>query len=116
MSRAATMDRAGTAAIPPAPEIEVDRTHAFRSAKRHSRRVRLLRWVLPATVLSGLSLILLYVWLDPLRYYRNLPVDFGRITISDNKLTIEAPKLTGFTQDRRPYSITAKEAAQDLAN
>ncbi len=116
MSRAATMHRAGTVAMPPSPEIDIDRAHAFRSAKRHSRRVRLLRWILPSAALGGLALILLYVWLDPLRYYRGLPVDFGRITISDNKLKIEAPKLTGFTQDRRSYSVTAAEAAQDLSN
>lgn len=110
------MRRAGVAAMPPAPEIDIDRSHAFRSAKRHSRRVRFLRWLLPATALAGAFLILLYVWLDPLRFYYDLPVDFGRISISDNKLTIEAPKLTGFTQDRRPYSVTAREAAQDLTN
>lgn len=91
-----------------------DRSHAFHSAKRHSRRVRLLRWLLPAAALSGLAVILFFVWFDPLRIYRDLPVEFGRIAISDNKLTIEAPKLTGFTQDRRPYWVTAAEATQDL--
>jgi lipopolysaccharide export system protein LptC len=90
------------------------RDRAFRRAKRHSRRVRVLRWAVPATALAVLTVILLYVWLDPLRYYRNLPVDFASISISDNKLTIEAPKLTGFTQDRRPYSVTAETAAQHL--
>lgn len=91
-----------------------ERDHAFRRAKRHSRRVRVLRWALPATALFVATLILAYVWLDPLRFYRNLPVEFASISISDNKLTIEAPKLTGFTQDRRPYSVTAASAAQHL--
>jgi hypothetical protein len=39
----------------------------------------------------------------------------GRISITDNKLTVDAPKLTGFTQDRRPYSVTAESAMQDLS-
>ena len=90
------------------------RDAAFRTAQRHSRRVRVLRWALPAAALGGLVLITLIVWFDPLRLYRNLPVEFGRISITDNKLTIDAPKLSGFTQDRRPYSVTADSAAQDL--
>lgn len=99
----------------PLPSIDAERAAAFRTAHRHSRRVRTLRWVLPTAALGGLALISLVVWFDPLRLYRNLPVEFGSITITDNKLTIEAPKLTGFTQDRRPYSVTAESAAQDLS-
>ena len=91
------------------------RNVAFQAAKRHSRRVRILRWALPAAALGGLALIVLFLVLDPLRFYRNLPIEFGRISITDNKLTIDAPKLTGFTQDRRPYSVTADTAAQDLS-
>lgn len=97
------------------PVVDPERAAAFRTAHRHSRRVRMLRWVLPTAALGGLALISLVVWLDPLRLYRNLPVEFGSISITDNKLTIEAPKLTGFTQDRRPYSVTAESAAQDLS-
>jgi lipopolysaccharide export system protein LptC len=103
------------AIAPPAPVLAVtERDRAFRTAKRHSRRVRVLRWALPASALTALALILLYVWVDPLRFYRNLPVEFASISISDDKLTIEAPKLSGFTQDRRPYSVTATSAAQHL--
>lgn len=98
----------------PLPAVDPERAAAFRTAKRHSRRVRMLRWALPTAALGGLALLSLVVWFDPLRLYRNLPVEFGSISITDNKLTIEAPKLTGFTQDRRPYSITAETAAQDL--
>jgi lipopolysaccharide export system protein LptC len=116
MSRAATMRRPAA----PAPALravdEHDRGHEFRSAKRHSRRVRLLRWVLPTAALIGLAIVMFFLWFDPLRFYRGLPVEFGRISITDNKLTIEAPKLSGFTQDRRPYLVTAESAAQDLTS
>jgi lipopolysaccharide export system protein LptC len=115
MNQATPMRRADPR-LAPAGEPAGGRDGAFRTAKRHSRRVRVLRWALPAAALGGLAIIMLVVWLDPLRLYRNLPVEFGRISITDNKLTIEAPKLTGFTQDRRPYSVTAESAAQDLGS
>jgi lipopolysaccharide export system protein LptC len=91
------------------------RNAAFGAAKRHSRRVRILRWALPAAALGGLALIAFFFAFDPLRIYRDLPIEFGRISITDNKLTVDAPKLTGFTQDRRPYSVTAESATQDLS-
>jgi lipopolysaccharide export system protein LptC len=116
MNRAGSMRRTFLDAPSIQPEPADGRDQAFRRAKRHSRRVRLLRWALPLTALGGLAIILFFVWFDPFRFYRNLPVEFGRITITDNKLTIEAPKLTGFTQDRRPYWVTAEEAAQDLTS
>lgn len=115
MSQAHPMRPADLALLTPAPEDTRDREAAFRAAKRHSRRVRLLRWLLPSVALVAAALITLVMWFDPLRFYRNLPIEFGRITIEDNKLTIEAPKLSGFTQDRRPYSVTAATAAQDLS-
>jgi lipopolysaccharide export system protein LptC len=116
MSRATPMHRDGVAGLDAARDSARGRDGAFRTAKRHSRRVRVLRWALPSAALGGLAVILLIVWFDPLRFYRDLPVQFGRISITDNKLTIEAPKLTGFTQDRRPYSVTAEFAAQDLGS
>jgi lipopolysaccharide export system protein LptC len=116
MNRVTPMRRGNLAGIDSAAPAAVGRDGAFRTAKRHSRRVRILRWALPAAALGGLAVILLVVWLDPLRFYRDLPVQFGRISITDNKLTIEAPKLTGFTQDRRPYSVTAESAMQDLGS
>lgn len=90
------------------------REQAFRDATRHSRRVHLLRRVLP--VLAGIAAILTFLWLwfDPLRYVRELPVQVGALKISGTKLTMEAPKLTGFSKDGLPYSITATSAAQDL--
>ena len=34
--------------------------------------------------------------------------------ISGTKITMEAPKLSGFTRDQRWYELTAKAAAQDI--
>jgi lipopolysaccharide export system protein LptC len=115
MSRAQPMRRSELLLLPGHTPGRERGAAAFRAAKRHSRRVRILRWALPAAALGGLALIALFLVLDPFRFYRDFPIEFGRISITDNKLTIDAPKLTGFTQDRRPYSVTADSAAQDLA-
>lgn len=92
----------------------VARAAAFRKAQRHSRRVRVLRIVLPGVAAFGLVVLGLLVWLDPVRLLRGLPVEFSRISLSGDKLTIEAPRLTGFTKDAKPYSLTAQSAVQDL--
>jgi lipopolysaccharide export system protein LptC len=90
------------------------RQAAFQDAKRHSQRVHLLRRVLP--IVAGIALVLVSLWLyfDPLRYVRELPVSVGALKISGTKLTMEAPRLTGYSKDGHPYNITAKSAAQDL--
>ena len=87
---------------------------AFQDAKRHSRRVYFLRRVLPA--LGGITVVLtaLWLWFDPLSYVRELPVQVGALKISGTKLTMEAPRLNGFSKDGSPYTITAESAAQDL--
>jgi lipopolysaccharide export system protein LptC len=38
-----------------------------------------------------------------------------RIVVSGTKITMEQPKLAGFTKDGRAYNFTARAAAQDLA-
>jgi lipopolysaccharide export system protein LptC len=90
------------------------RAGAFRAAKRHSRRVRFLRRALPALVVAGSIIILLWVWFDPIRFAQGFGFDLARLVLSGNKLTMEAPKLSGFTRDGRAYSISARAAAQDL--
>ena len=43
-----------------------------------------------------------------------MPFDIGHLTLSGSRLTMELPKLSGFTDDNRGYRITAKTAVQDL--
>lgn len=91
--------------------------HLFRAAKRHSRFVRVLRIGLPlGVVLSGAVTIAVMTWLDPLRVLANLPVSSEGLVVSGSKITMQQPRLTGFTKDSRPYSVTARSAAQDIAN
>jgi len=113
MSQAIISRFFGTSRAPAAPRSGAPET-AIRRAQRHSRRVRILRVGLPAVAALGLLLFGLFILLDPARLLHGFPVEFTRITISGDKLTIEAPRLTGFTRDARPYSVTAHSAVQDL--
>ncbi|MBO0759136.1 MAG: LPS export ABC transporter periplasmic protein LptC [Bradyrhizobiaceae bacterium] len=86
----------------------------FRSAKRHSRRVRLLRRVIPAGILALFGVVAFATWFNPLGMLTKLPIDPGKLLVSGTKITMEAPRLAGFTRDARPYEFTARAAAQDI--
>ena len=90
-------------------------TRAFRVAARHSRRVRKLRVAIPVTIVFILGATILVSWLDPLKVLVRLPIDSGKIVISGTKITMEAPKLSGYTRDRRWYEMNAKAAAQSAS-
>src|SRR6185295_2859115 len=101
------------------PAVRDDLTHhrrtAFQAAIRHSRRVYILRRGLPFIGAGSVLIVVLWLWIDPLRFARNLPsLEVGALKISGTKLTMDAPKLTGFSKDGHPYSIVAESAAQDL--
>jgi lipopolysaccharide export system protein LptC len=115
MSRTATPHRPAEASLYAEADMTRLRAAAFHKARRHSRRVGFLRYALPAAVIGGLAIIVLFAWFDPLRVYRGLPLEFGKLSISGNKLTMEAPRLTGFTRDQQPYVVTAEAASQDLS-
>jgi lipopolysaccharide export system protein LptC len=83
-------------------------------AARHSRRVRFLRIAVPLVIVLTLGTTWLVSWLDPLKVLVRLPTDAGRLVISGTKITMEAPKLSGYTKDRRWYELTASAAAQDI--
>jgi lipopolysaccharide export system protein LptC len=91
-----------------------DSVRAFRAAARHSRRVRFLRKAIPIGVLAAVAIMAATAWFSPFRMLANLPIDFGNVAISGTKIKMEAPRLSGFTRDARPYELTAKTAAQDL--
>jgi lipopolysaccharide export system protein LptC len=91
-----------------------DSERAFRAARRHSRLVRFLRIALPLAVVFitiGMSLL---TWFNPLRVLAALPVNVNDLVVSGSKITMEQPRVNGFTKDPRAYEFTAKAAAQDL--
>jgi lipopolysaccharide export system protein LptC len=91
-----------------------DSERAFRAARRHSRMVRFLRIGLPAGIVIGLVSLSLVTWLNPLRLLNKLPVNVSDLVVSGTKITMEQPRVNGFTKDQRAYEFTAKAAAQDL--
>lgn len=87
----------------------------FRAAVRHSRRVRILRVAIPATVaVAVLGGLVASTWLQPLRMLAKVPIDIGHLVVSGTKITMQQPRLAGFTSDNRHYDLTAQAAAQDL--
>jgi lipopolysaccharide export system protein LptC len=115
MTNSTTSDAAAGAATFTADELTARRRAAFGAAVQHSRRVNLLRRVLPLLLAASVVLTGLWLWFEPLRALNSLPgVDIAHLSIKGTKLNMEAPKLTGFSRDGNPYSVTAKTATQDL--
>lgn len=111
MSTAYPADAARDAAFAATSYRDAD--GAYRAAQRHSRYVRALRVIVPA----GIAIVLLGVMaanymtsVGPIR----LPGEIGKLVIKGTKITMQAPKLTGYTTDSRPYEFTADTAAQDI--
>jgi lipopolysaccharide export system protein LptC len=87
---------------------------AFRSARQHSRAVRILRIAIPLAVVLGFTGIFLITYFNPLRMLAKLPIDVGNLVVSGTKITMEHPRLSGFTGDARAYELSADAAKQDL--
>ena len=95
----------------------IDGGRGYRRAARHSRYVRLLRVGIPLVlVLGSFAAYVVMSWLDPLRALAKLPVDIGGLVISGTKITMQQPRMAGFTRDSRSYKVNARAAAQDLTN
>ena len=76
--------------------------------------MRKLRVAIPVLIVMILGGTVLVRWIDPLRVLVRLPNDAGRLVISGTKITMESPKLSGYTRDQRWYELNAKSAAQDI--
>jgi lipopolysaccharide export system protein LptC len=94
-----------------------DGERMYRRAMRHSRNVRVLRVAIPLTIALGIiATVVVMTWLDPLRALAKLPVDAAGLVVSGTKITMQQPRMAGFTKDSRPYVVTATAATQDLLN
>jgi lipopolysaccharide export system protein LptC len=91
-----------------------DSARAFRAARRHSRAVRIMRVAIPAVVVLLLGGFSLATYLNPLRALAKLPVNINDMVVSGTKITMEKPRMSGFTKDARAYEFNADAAAQDL--
>ena len=91
-----------------------DNVAVFRGATRHSRHVRILRIAIPIGIALCLLVIVIATFFNPLRFLYKLPKDMGMLVISGTKITMQQPRLSGFTRDARGYDVSASAAAQDL--
>ena len=90
-----------------------DSERAFRAARRHSRLVRLLRLGIPVIVVGALGFTVFATYFNPLQMLPSLPV-VDNVVISGSKITMEKPRVSGFTHDGRAYDMSAVAARQDL--
>lgn len=87
---------------------------SFARARRHSRNVRILRAAVPAVVLFGCAVVVFTTFFNPFNALAGLNIDPGKVVLSGTKITMQAPRISGFTRDARPYEFTATAAAQDI--
>ena len=90
-----------------------DADQLYRSALRHSRHVRWLRLGVPAALAGALLLIAGANYMPTVGGLR-LPGELGNLVIKGTKVTMQQPRLTGFTIDSRPYEFAANSAEQDI--
>ncbi|WP_395697449.1 hypothetical protein [Methylocella sp.] len=85
---------------------------AFSAARRHSLRVRILRWSIVAFCLAAAGSAAVYAVFDP---FRRIPrnITIGQVKLDGTQITVDAPKIKGFQKDGRPYEITAASGHQD---
>ena len=89
------------------------RRQAFAAARRHSRRVRWLRFLLP---LLGLSAIGVFFVLTQISLPGDIDLGVARLSVQRNSIIMDSPRLTGFDRDGREYSLSADRAVQALAS
>lgn len=85
----------------------------FARAKRHSRRVRLLKFAFPlAAVLIGAG----FAGYSYLASWGSVSVDIAGTRIESGRLVMASPKLEGFTSENLPYAMTAARAFQQIGD
>lgn len=104
--------RTGAAATPPRPQASRVE-EAFRSARRHSGRVRALKLALPlaAVVLAAAFVVKSWLAVPP-----GVSVNLAGTAIEDGRLVMSDPRLDGFTGDNRAYTMTAARAIQEVGD
>jgi lipopolysaccharide export system protein LptC len=90
-----------------------DAEQTYRAAMRHSRYVHWLRISVPAGIAAALIMVVVANYM-PITGRLRLPGEIGKLVIKGTKITMEQPRLAGFTAASRPYEFTAKAAAQEI--
>ena len=108
----ARSDETSDAAPAPAPATQDGtRGEAFNRARRHSRRVRVLKFAVP---LLAAAIAIAFPVYSYLKAPISISVQADGTAFSNGKLVMANPKLNGFTKQKLPYSLTATRATQDV--
>jgi len=75
--------------------------------------VHWLRIGVPAILATALLSVVAVNYMPTVGGFR-LPGDVGNLVIKGTKVTMQQPRLAGFTIDSRPYEFTANSAEQDI--
>ena len=75
--------------------------------------MRWLRVGVPAAIAAALLVVIAANYMPTVGGIR-LPVDLGKLVIKGTKVTMQQPRLSGYTIDSRPYDFAADSAEQDI--
>ncbi len=75
--------------------------------------MRWLRVGVPAVLAAALLMVVGANYMPTVGGLR-LPGELGKLVIKGTKVTMQQPRLSGFTVDSRPYQFTANSAEQDI--
>ncbi|WP_421725212.1 LPS export ABC transporter periplasmic protein LptC [Bauldia sp.] len=89
-------------------------TQHYRQAHRHSRRVRLLKVLLPTLAAIGVLGFVAFVQFAPTP--GDVVITLSGVNVEDESVTMERPHISGFEGTKRAYEVRATEAIQDLNN
>lgn len=109
MAQNAGIGRGSRSAAPLQTRSEAE----FALARRHSRRVRLLKFGLPLAALFAMGFFAGATFLAD----SNNPAPSAQsVSMLDGRVIMAKPKLEGFDADKRPYVMTAERAIQQSAS
>jgi len=102
------------AAAPNLDFISTDnRENEYREALKHSTKVKFWKIAFPVI---GILLILGIMGTFVVKSIEVPDIAIDNINLSDGKLVMENPELSGFDKEKRPYNLTATKAIQDASN
>jgi lipopolysaccharide export system protein LptC len=73
-----------------------------------------MRRAIPAGIAVVAAVIVVATFFNPFKLIAAFPIDLGKVSLSGTKITMESPRVGGFTSDARSYELTANAAAQDV--
>ncbi len=84
----------------------------YAKAVRHSRRVWILKWTFPVAAVLA---VLAFTGSTMISGVLPEGASIGELVVTDGKLIMRNPVMTGPVDDKRDYSISASRAVQELS-